>query len=86
MRIVVTSLTAIFFSLYKEAIGNSGFSKQQYASGSALFRPGPWSDLETAVFAEAVYSHHLSDSERALSVARYVFLPGDPCSMARQGC
>lgn len=84
MRIAVTSLTAIFSSLYKEAAGNSGFSKQQYVSGSALFRPAPWSVLETAVFAEVVYSHHLSDSERALPVARYIFLPGDPCFVARQ--
>lgn len=42
-------LTVIFFSLYKEAAGKSGFSKHQYESGSAFFRPSPWSSLETGV-------------------------------------
>lgn len=66
LRIVVTSLTAIVLSLYKEAAGNLWFSKQQYVNGSALFRPAARSGLETAVFAEGIYNCHLSDAERAL--------------------
>lgn len=47
-------LTTIFFSLYKEAAGNSSFNKHQYESGSTFFRPAPWSGLETGVFAEGI--------------------------------
>lgn len=55
-------------------------------SRSTLSRPAPWSGLETEVFAEGIYSRHLSDAERVLPVACFIFLGDNPCSLARQGC
>lgn len=86
MRIVVTSHTAMYFSIYKETTGYSGFSKQQYVSRSVLFRPAPWSGMGTAVFAEGMYSRHLPDAERVLPVVRYILLWDGPYSMARKRC
>lgn len=56
--------------LYKEAAGNLGFSKQQYVSASALFRPACWSGWETAVFAQRIYNRHISDAEHTLPMTR----------------
>lgn len=53
--------------------------------GSTLSRPDPSSGLETAVFAEGIYSCHIFDAECVLPVARYIFLGDNPCSLARQG-